>query len=282
MKSSDFLRNENFQNYDDLTSINIVNPLILVRDISDAIIAENNNNNKLYWSINDLRRLKKYEKGFFNYIFHNLFKYFIKLLSYPDNNISLISFVLICEIFIDQQNQFAENWVSTLLPKLISQCVLKKYLEDLKLFNYVANNVFSQETLICLFDNLSNKSMLLSNTSYYLLCNFIKENFDALHLFYSGDWNYYFKQLINLYEMKIKFYSNKVLNIIKLLKEALGEELCIEIIGNLELEYEEIELIISLYDQIKSSKKREKKKNFNEFREEFLKGRVRKISMMNN
>lgn len=274
MNTSDFIRKEEFQNYDDLTPITLLNPIYLIRNISESIIEENLDKTVLFSSINDLRRLKKYEKGFFNFLFNNLYKQFIKLLSYQDHKISVISFVLISEIFLDEENPFSENWVSTLLPKLIRQCVIKNYLVDCKLFDSLANNIFSQETLICLFDNLSNKSMMLCNTSYYILCNMIKDNVDALHLFYSGNWNYYFKQLITVYKTKRNFYLQKVINIIRLLKEALGEELWIEIIQNLELEYEEIEIILQIYDQIKLSKSKEKK-NFNEFRENFLKRKER-------
>ena len=273
MNLSEFSKKEEFISYEELTPIPIDHHLNLLRSISKEIISESNNK-QLYESINSLRRLKKFNINFFNFLFDNLYKRFVKLLSSRENKISLISFVLLNEIFIDHENTFLENWVMTLLPKLIKQCVIRKYLTvNYNLYENIANNFNSPETLMFLFKQLSSGSMILSNSCYYILRKMLQK-IDGLHLFYFGDWNNYFNQILMLNKMSKIFYKNKSISILKLLNDTLGNEIMIEIIQNLEFNDEEKKEISIMYDQMKSIVLPSKQKNYDLFRNEFLRSKI--------
>ena len=70
------------------------------------------------------------------------------------------------------------------------------------------------------------------------------------------------------------FYKNKSISILKLLNDTLGNEIMIEIIQNLEFNDEEKKEISIMYDQMKSIVLPSKQKNYDLFRNEFLRSKI--------
>ena len=69
-------------------------------------------------------------------------------------------------------------------------------------------------------------------------------------------------------------YKNKSFSILKLLNDTLGNEIMIEIIQNLEFNDEEKKEISIMYDQMKSIVLPSKQKNYDLFRNEFLRSKI--------
>jgi hypothetical protein len=243
----------------------INNQLLFLRKISYDLNTNDYSelNEDLYLSINALRALRKYNIKFFNFLFDNLYHHFPKFLSCQNVKISRISFKLICETFSElHSNNFTENWIRLLLPKFFKQITLKSlrgklylYEDSLKAIYSISNSFYSQQILEVLFSEVSNQNFSISSMALQILIKVIN-NQDPGHLYYFGDWNCYFAEIIMLAKSIKGIYRKNAEKLIFVLWEFLGAGYFVEVINKLDIEYVEKQRIFYILSMHKSKNKR--------------------------
>jgi hypothetical protein len=195
-----------------------VNLLRLFREISTRLLEPPQSWVDTFYSINELRRIKKFYPELFNTIFDNLTTQFENFISHSKIPISKLSLILMSEVFSTFQfdNDFLPNWIYKLLPivllKTTSESTIIKQ-EAYIILNNVHENMLYPETVEVLMDEMLNKNMLISNISFECLLNLIK-SFPPVTLEHSVEWDIFIKTICDLYENKKEGYVKKAFTLI--------------------------------------------------------------------
>jgi hypothetical protein len=237
-----YIEYDNLKDYDE-----DFNLLAHVRTIGDDL-----KDNTLDWMvhfncISELRRLRKHAFNLFTNIFEakKIYKLLPQYLESVRSSISKYSLILVSEIFSCFDFEYINKWVKHLLPVVIRLSVSNiKFIKEQAEFciNNAANNMFYEETFICLLDGVKNHNVKISLICFDALINFINR-LDEVNLEYMIDWKSVFISIIKLSEIKRDPFGKRPYQILTPLKEKFGAIKFQEILYNCDLIGEKIKQI---------------------------------------
>lgn len=144
----------------------------IILDILNTIIDDNNNYEKLYTSIYNLRRLNKYQRNSFIMVFNVIYDRIGKILLSENESIVEICLRLLLEVFSDSwsYNTISE-WIIYLLPKILVISVNNVPNSELAMMilNNCANNMFYSETITTLLDSIISRRKDITDKSIFTL-----------------------------------------------------------------------------------------------------------------
>lgn len=194
---------------------------------------------QLIQAILDLRKLLKYQKGFFFPCFDNLFDYFALILSSENYHITKEALILISELFtVQDEDENIKEWMVILIHKLIPLSLIEdndsELVEIAALSNYclyICSCHFLNKRLVnILIEELDPSDEKISNKVFKLIIEvltILKREIVKEEII---DWDTLFSKALNMSNN-----NNKIgLNVIKFIQTILSKQQWDDIISNLD------------------------------------------------
>lgn len=199
----------------------------LLKTIYDAFKLKKTSSN-LTQALLDLRRLLKYQQGFFFPCFDNLFDYFAVILSSENHHITKEALVLIQELFsIEYKYDKYEEWLGILIPKLITISLLEDNDPEVIAIKTLSNNclqncsihMLDKGLVDILVDQLDTCDDKIGLKVFQLIIELVNRN-NKIIIKDGIDWDNLFSKAL---EMRLKKNNSVGIELIKFIKTIVSK-----------------------------------------------------------
>jgi hypothetical protein len=191
---------------------------------------------EVYRTINDLRRLNKFERSAFASIFDTVCYRVKKLLISENLDFAFIVLVLISEILVDAWRYNEVNdWLQLLLPNILIVATENELLSApaMRCLNACATNGFYDGVFVTLLEEILEENETKARYSYTLLTSLIK-NCDNMLLIEGLNWDPILDKMAEIYLSK---QMKLVVDTCAIIKEKFSRDELYRVLGNVEDEY---------------------------------------------
>ena len=255
LSNRDFIKFENLNEFSKNTNF-----LLKMRQVSDPIINDSDNDS-IFTSIIDIRRLRKFHLDFFNRIFENIKDSIYELLYNEEHDIKYQTLILIKELF-SQENQYYDDigdWVIDILPILLEINVCNdEFFEISKqaLLNISENMLISETIETFLEEIIESHDFEVKKLAYFYLMQNL-DNFIVYNLENCVYWDCCLMILGGMYNLQGEI-GKFAKNIIMFVREKIGLKEFNNIVDK-DLDPSVKDLVICIINEISD---KNEKKNF--------------------
>jgi len=187
--------------------------------------------------LNELRRLLKYQKELFLFVFSNLYTSIPILISSFMNSVSKLTLILLSELFsndriFDVEAPDFDTWIKVLIPPVLDRATITqdnifKQISVSAMKN-LSDNIFKSEVvellLIYLDYNFKNENIgLILNIVFNTLDNNFTE-YDDVQLGSCLNWDKVIESLITLYNYDNEYCKKRIEGLLLITADRLGDK----------------------------------------------------------
>jgi hypothetical protein len=208
----------------------------LFKTILNNSIESGSSGDDVYNTINDLRKLNKFERSAFSRIFDTVCYKVKKLLLSENMDIAYITLVLLSEVLVDTwRYNDVNDWLELVLPNLLLIAVENKLLAGFALtcLNSCATNGFYDDVFVTLLNEILEEGDTKAQYSYNLLTSLIN-NCDTMLLIEGLNWDPIFEKMAEIY---LSPRSGLVILTCEIIKAKFNRDELFKVLGNVEDDY---------------------------------------------
>lgn len=225
------LNKVDYVSYDNLLPYEKKPDLELYRKINTEIMEVEENDWKVNFNLlNELRRLRKFEKDMFISVFNNVkvhSKVIPSFINSLRSNLAKLALILVSEIFSCYECETVNEWMSSLIPEVLQKSVmdLKGFLKEEanKALHNFSENMLYEESIVALLKGVKHVNTKISENAFDTLIKLI-HNYDHVALEHISCWKVIIVNIIDIFNMKKDPYVKRPAKIIFAFEEKLGME----------------------------------------------------------
>jgi hypothetical protein len=222
----------------------------LVKDILAALL-DKESTEEVYNSINELRKLNKFERKAFSRIFDTVCYKIKKLLLSENIDLAFIVLVLVSEI-LEESWRYNEvsDWLQMLLPNILLLSTNSQELSQfaMKCLNSCSTNGFYDDVFVTLLNEINEDNDATAQNSYNLLISLIR-NSENTYLIEGLNWDPLFDRMVEIY------LNTKRCNFVMLVCELLSQKLARGELFNILANVEDVYIASMLNEMFKLNHK---------------------------